>query len=92
MVILYRCLLRLYPAAYRREFAKEMICVFCHSDQAARSKRFSARAKVCARQVSGLLAGALRERLRTIFGIYDWISFTSSICILSFVSRLPQFS
>jgi hypothetical protein len=67
MLMLYRCLLFLYPAVYRNEFAEEMTSVFSEARQALRLG-FAARISFCARETRGLLSGALREHLRNILG------------------------
>jgi hypothetical protein len=76
MLILYRCLLYLYPAAYRHEYAEEMTFVFCQAQKAVRSEGLAARASFCAREIAGLLFGALREHFRSIADSYDCIPFT----------------
>jgi hypothetical protein len=63
MLAIYRSLLRLYPAAYYREYGPEMVLVFAqaHSDTQARSLK--TRASFYFREGTGLVAGALRQRL-----------------------------
>src|SRR5213594_727854 len=68
MLALYRCLLHLYPDDYFREYAEEMASVFGSAQEAARHRNFRARALFCAREISGVVTGALRER----FGSRDW--------------------
>lgn len=73
MLALYRCLLRLYPAAYRREFGEEMTSVYHQVHDDIRSKNLITGASFCAREIPGLVAGALHEHFRSITGSYDWI-------------------
>lgn len=68
MLLLYRCLLHLYPPAYRCEFAEEMIAVFREAQTETWQKNMLARATFCAREAAGLLCGALQEHLRVITG------------------------
>jgi len=75
MIHLYRCLLHLYPAAYRHEFAGEMALVFLESERVVRRECLATRIVFCARELSGLLSGALREQTRTLVGFYDCVPF-----------------
>jgi len=69
MLAFYRSLLRLYPAAYFREYGGEMTLVFAQAQADVREKTLGARASFCLREVNGLLLGAVRERL---WGPGDW--------------------
>jgi hypothetical protein len=60
---LFRCLLYLYPADFCREFSDEMMWVFSQSRRDVRQQAFWSRALFLSREISGLLAGAMRERL-----------------------------
>lgn len=64
MLHLYQLLLLLYPSAYRREFAVEMISVFRQAQRDCRSHGFKARIEFSLREIAGLLAGASREQTR----------------------------
>ena len=68
MLPLYRCLLRLYPSAYRDEFGDEMFAAFREAQAETWNKGVVARAVFCAREVGGLLRGALEEHLQGIAG------------------------
>jgi hypothetical protein len=68
MLALYRCLLRLYPAGYFREYGGEMAAVFRQAQEAARHLSVRARALFCLREISGVLAGALHEHFRYVHG------------------------
>jgi len=65
MAALYRCLLRLYPAGYFREYADEMTAVFSSAEAAVRHESFGARTLFYARETWGALRGALGERCRS---------------------------
>ena len=78
MLILYRCLLYLYPPLYRREFADEMICVFRDVQAEVRTAGVLERISFRVREIEGLLGGALHEHLRLITGSDQPISFTRS--------------
>ena len=78
MLILYRCLLYLYPPLYRREFADEMICVFRDVQAQVRAAGVLERISFRVREIEGLLGGALHEHLRLITGSDQPISFTRS--------------
>lgn len=63
MLAIYRSLLRLYPTAYFREYAGEMTWVFAQAQTEVREKALPVRALFCFREITGLVAGALRQRL-----------------------------
>ena len=75
MLSLYRALLYLYPSLYRREYADEMISVFrdAHADVSAASVTHRMSFRI--RETLGLLAGAVRERVRIVSGRYPLITF-----------------
>src|SRR3989442_1758146 len=68
MLSLYRFLLRLYPRAYRHEFGAEMLAVFREAQTETWKKGVLPRGMFCAREVAGLLRGALEEHLHAIAG------------------------
>jgi hypothetical protein len=75
MLTLCRLVLLLYPAAYRREYAEEMISVLRDAQEAGRNEAFDARARFCAREIGGLLAGGLRAQVLRLTGSCGWIPF-----------------
>lgn len=75
MLSLYRGLLFLYPAVYRREFEAEMISVFRDAQADIGTARTSDRCSFRLREIGGLLAGAFREHLRILGGSCPSISF-----------------
>jgi hypothetical protein len=68
MLALYRRLLYLYPFAHRCEYGEEMLLAFRQAQAESRQKRLPAQAAFCAREIRGLLSGALQERLRSFAG------------------------
>jgi hypothetical protein len=77
MIAIYRSLLHLYPAAYREEYANEMMTVFDEVEAEMENKSTLARALSLARETGGLLRGAMRENVRSIFGPYGGSTFSS---------------
>jgi hypothetical protein len=69
MLLMYRGLLQLYPAAYRREFMEEMLWVCEQAQKDLIGQPFTARVAFYARELAGLLAGAAHERLATILEV-----------------------
>lgn len=67
MLALYRFLLRLYPRDYFHEYAEEMEWVFRHAQEDAHQQTLRRRVLFCAREISGALAGALRQRLFSVW-------------------------
>jgi hypothetical protein len=68
MLSLYRCLLYLYPTAYRYEYGDEMAGVFREVRSETRTKGLLPRGKFFLREFAGLLYGALQEHSRAITG------------------------
>jgi DNA-binding PadR family transcriptional regulator len=75
MLRAYRSLLYLYPAAYRREFGEEMSTVFLQAQRELANRRLVTRVVFGVREMSGLLAAAVGNRLRQLFGLDDWLPF-----------------
>jgi len=68
MFTVYRFLLYLYPPAYRSEFGEEMLAVFCAAQTEAWKNDTLVRSRFCAREIKGLVVGALSEHVRTVAG------------------------
>ena len=68
MFSVYRSLLYLYPPAQRHEYGEEMLAALREVQSEAAKQGMAARNLFWLREVQGLLAGALREHLRTITG------------------------
>lgn len=75
MLSFYECLLHLYPALYRHEFAEEMVTVFRDARRDVSSQGPAKRIAFYAGEIQGLLAGALREHVAMLGGSYRPISF-----------------
>jgi hypothetical protein len=68
MLALYRSLLYLYPPAHRRQFCEEMTAVFEEAKREAWQRGVVGRAIFCARELGGLVGGALEEHMRAMGG------------------------
>lgn len=68
MLAIYRRLLRLYPAAHRRQFGEEMLAVFVEVGADTAKKRFLAQTNFVAREVFGLVVSALGEHVHGVLG------------------------
>jgi hypothetical protein len=88
MLTLYRCLQYLYPANFRREYSDEMASVFRQARGVSQAGNLLARISFYIREIGGLLLGALRERLRGIFGFNQLIPFRRFNMRLEF--RFPR--
>ena len=90
MLPLYRALLRLYPAAYRCEFANEMMDVLSEVQGEARKKNALTRIFFAVRETRGLLAGAFEEHLRSVTGSYDHGIFSLRRLAMKSEFRFPK--
>jgi hypothetical protein len=90
MLFLYRCLLFLYPSSHRDEFGEEMIAVFREVHSEVRWKGIVERSFFCAREVAGLLIGALEERFRSITGVHPGSLFPSRRFSMRSEFRFPK--
>jgi hypothetical protein len=74
MLTAYQHLLRLYPKTYRKQFGDEMFAVFEDVRSEINHKGALARIAFFIREIAGLINGALREHLRTVFGVHQGLS------------------
>ncbi|HTW58207.1 MAG TPA: hypothetical protein VMD99_08755 [Terriglobales bacterium] len=88
MLSFYQCLLYLYPATYRHEFAEEMLSVFRDARRDVSSEARARRIGFYARETWGMFSGALRERVAIFTGGYRPISFARFDMRLEF--RFPR--
>jgi len=88
MLSLYRCLLFLYPAAYRYEYGDEMAGVFREVRSEIWDKGLLARGAFFLREVAGLLRGALEEHSHAITGSH--LSFPSRRFTMRSEFRFPK--
>lgn len=87
MLALYRSLLYLYPAEYRREYGEEMMDVLSEVQAETRKRSGLARVLSGVHESGGLLHGALVEHLRSITGSYDSGIFSSRFLSRRFAMR-----
>jgi hypothetical protein len=74
MLTVYRKLLRLYPAEHRELFGEEMLAVLREESGDHAQKKLLARGRFFAREITGLVNGALYERFRLFLRIQDGLS------------------
>ena len=74
MLTVYRKLLRLYPAEHRELFGEEMLAVLREESDDHTEKKLLAQARFFAREISGLVNGALHEHFRAWIEIQDGLS------------------
>jgi len=84
MLGFYKGLLYLYPAAYRREYAAEMISVFRDAHADISGATYCDRLSFRMRETFGLLTGAAQEHLRVLCG-------DSSLTPLTRFNMRPEF-
>jgi hypothetical protein len=72
MIFVCRCLLYLYPAGHRAEFGEEMLGVIHERQAASRNKGVPARGVLYAREIGGLLRGAVEEQFRARRSFSPW--------------------
>jgi len=68
MLTVYRQLLRLYPKAYRQQFADEMLAVFVDARADIAKKDFFAQTIFVICEILGLIGGVCGEHLRGLLG------------------------
>lgn len=90
MLAFYRALLRLYPAAYRCEFAVEMMDVLSEAQDEIRRRNAMTRIFFAMREAGGLLSGALQEHLRGITCFYDNGIFSARRFAMKSEFRFPK--
>jgi hypothetical protein len=86
----YESLLRLYPSAYRQQFAEEMIAVFLDIDADAHKKGSVVTAKLYLREIGGLLRGAIAEHARRILGSHVSFPLSSRRLTMRSGFRFPK--
>jgi hypothetical protein len=87
MLALYRCLLHLYPAAYRYEYGDEMTGVFREVHSETSAEGLWPQGVFFVREVAGLLHGALQEHSRAIAGSHPGLLFPSFLQLRRFTMR-----
>lgn len=74
MLTAYRRLLLFYPAEHREQFGQEMVDVFAEAQAANGNKGAIAQGAFYAREIAGLLKGAVREHSRVVLGAHAGLS------------------
>jgi hypothetical protein len=75
MLSFCRYLLYLYPPSHRLEYGEEMVAVLCERQAESWNSGVVARWAFWAREIAGLLHGALREHVRAMTGLHPWVVF-----------------
>lgn len=75
MLSLCRYLLYLYPTAHRLEYGAEMATVLFERQAESQSSGVVARWVFWAREIAGLLCGALQEHVLAATGLHSWVEF-----------------
>ena len=84
MRTLYQWLVRLYPEEFRHRFGEEMLLVHGDASAAAARAGFGGKVKFLVHEFSGIVCGALGERMRSLSGLH---SFSGRIHMISRGSR-----
>jgi hypothetical protein len=74
MLTVYRKLLRLYPAEHRELFGDEMMAVLREESDAHAKKKLLTRGRFFAREITGLVRGALSEHFHAFVEIRGGLS------------------
>jgi|SRR5215469_541650 len=90
MMIVYRNLLRLYPAEYREQFGEEMAAVLLDARAENTNKKWIARGRFHFREARGLIAGALREHLRVLTYAHVGLSLSTGRFAMRNGFRFPK--
>ncbi|HYM76832.1 MAG TPA: hypothetical protein VE377_12705 [Candidatus Dormibacteraeota bacterium] len=90
MLTLYRKLLRLYPAEHRELFGEEMIAVLREEIADNTNKKLMARGRFFAREISGVVTGALRQHLRVWFEVREGLSLVTGRLAMRNGFRFPK--
>ncbi len=90
MLSIFRALLRLYPSDHQNEFADEMLAVLSEAHAERERDNSFARAVFFAREVTGLLSGALQEHARTLLGFFGPSLFPSRRLTMRSEFRFPK--
>jgi hypothetical protein len=90
MLTVYRKLLRLYPAEHRELFGEEMLAVLRDESDDHAKKKLLARGRFFAREISGLVNGALHEHFRAWIEIQDGLSLATGRFSMHNGFRFPK--
>ena len=87
---LYQRALRLYPTPHREQFGEEMIAVFRELQAEMATKGMFAWNRFCAREIAGVVAGALCEHWRVLGGDHFWRLFSNRRFTMHTEFRFPK--
>jgi hypothetical protein len=90
MLAIYRALLYLYPSTFRDEYGEEIMAVLCEVQAEMEHQKLVVRVICCARELTGLLRGALQEHGRGIFRSHDGSPFSSRRLPMRSEFRFPK--
>jgi hypothetical protein len=90
MLAIYRALLYLYPSTYRDEYGEEMMAVLCEVQAEVEHEKLLVRIICCARELTGLLRGAIQEHGRGIVSLHDGSTFSSRRLPMRSEFRFPK--
>jgi hypothetical protein len=90
MLALFRTLLYLYPAEYRREYGDEMLTVLVQVQAEARMQAPLQRSFSFTREAGGLLRGALEQHLHPIYQPQSFPVFSSRRLAMRSEFRFPK--
>ena len=90
MLAVYQKLLRLYPAEHRDLFGEEMLAVLREESSDNANRRLLTRTRFFAREIAGLITGALREHFRVLLEIEDEPSFATGRFAMRNGFRFPK--
>jgi hypothetical protein len=90
MLTVYRKLLRLYPAEHRELFGEEMMAVLRDESDAQATKKWFTRSRFFAREIAGLVNGALREHFHVWVEIQDGLSLATGRFSMRNGFRFPK--
>jgi len=90
MLMVYKQLLRLYPAEHREQFGEEMVAVLLDVRAEDANKQFIARGRLYIREIAGLMSGALREHLRVLVDAHVGLSLSTGRFAMRNGFRFPK--
>jgi len=90
MLSFCRYLLYLYPPAHRIEYGEEMAAVLCQRQAESWNSGVLARWLFWAREIAGLLHGAMQEHLQAIRVLHPWAVFPLRRFSMRSEFRFPQ--
>ena len=90
MLTVYRKLLCLYPAEHRELFGEEMMAVLREESDAHAKKKLLTRGRFFAREIAGLVNGALREHFHVWVEIQDGLSLATGRFSMRNGFRFPK--